>query len=59
MDAGGWSTPHHTVYSQALNQEYFADFAEIAGIEYVLINEKTDLYHFKNELRWNSMYYRW
>ncbi|MBP6386730.1 MAG: L-arabinose isomerase [Pseudarcicella sp.] len=53
--AGG---AHHTVYSQALTQEYFADFAEIAGIEYVLINDKSDLYNFKNELRWNSMYYR-
>jgi L-arabinose isomerase len=53
--AGG---AHHTVYSQALSQEYYADFAEIAGIEYLLINEKTDLYQFKNELRWNSMFYR-
>jgi L-arabinose isomerase len=53
--AGG---AHHTVYSQALTQEYYADFAEIAGIEYVLINDKTDLYQFKNELRWNSMFYR-
>lgn len=53
--AGG---AHHTVYSQALTQEFYADFAEIAGIEYVLINDKTDLYQFKNELRWNSMFYR-
>lgn len=53
--AGG---AHHTVYSQALSQEYYADFAEIAGIEYLLINDKTDLYQFKNELRWNSMFYR-
>ena len=53
--AGG---AHHTVYTQALTTEYFQDFAEIAGIECVLINEKTDLYHFKNELRWNQLYYR-
>lgn len=53
--AGG---AHHTVYSQALTQEFYADFAEIAGIEYLLINDKTDLYQFKNELRWNSMFYR-
>jgi L-arabinose isomerase len=53
--AGG---AHHTVYTQALTTEYFQDFAEIAGIECVLINEKTDLYNFKNELRWNQLYYR-
>ncbi len=52
--AGG---AHHTVYSQALTTEYMADFAEMAGIEYVLINEKTDMYQFKNELRWNDLYY--
>jgi L-arabinose isomerase len=34
-----------------------ADFADMAGIEFVRINENTDLYHFKNELRWNDVYY--
>ncbi|MDX1942689.1 MAG: L-arabinose isomerase [Saprospiraceae bacterium] len=53
--AGG---AHHTCYSQNLTAEYLEDFAAIAGIEYVLINEKTDLYQFKNELRWNEMYYK-
>lgn len=52
--AGG---AHHTCYSQNLSAEYLADFAEIAGIEYVLINERTNLYDFKNELRWNEVYY--
>lgn len=52
--AGG---AHHTCYSQNLSAEYLADFAEIAGIEYLLINERTNLYDFKNELRWNEVYY--
>jgi L-arabinose isomerase len=53
--AGG---AHHTCYSQNLTSEHLQDFAEMAGIEYVLIGKKTDLYQFKNELRWNDMYYR-
>jgi len=53
--AGG---AHHTCYSQNLSSEYLEDFAEIAGIEFVLINQKTDLYQFKNELRWNEIYYK-
>jgi L-arabinose isomerase len=53
--AGG---AHHTCYSQNLTAEHLEDFAEIAGIEYVLINQKTDLYQFKNELRWSEVYYK-
>ena len=53
--AGG---AHHTCYSQNLTAEHLQDFAEMAGIEYVQINDRTDLYQFKNELRWNEVYYR-
>jgi L-arabinose isomerase len=53
--AGG---AHHTCYSQNLSAEHLQDFAETAGIEFTLINGKTDLYQFKNELRWNEIYYR-
>ncbi|WPP53226.1 L-arabinose isomerase [Catalinimonas niigatensis] len=52
--AGG---AHHTGYSPCLTSEYMQDFAEMANIEYLLINEDTQLYHFKNELRWNAMYW--
>ena len=48
---------HHTCYSQNLSPEYLEDFAEMAGIEFLLIDEHTDLYHFKQELRWNEMWY--
>jgi L-arabinose isomerase len=53
--AGG---AHHTCYSQNLTAEHLRDFADIAGIELALIGEKTDLYQFRNELRWNEAYYR-
>jgi len=53
--AGG---AHHTCYSQNLSSEHLEDFAEMAGIEYVRITKGTDLYDFKNMLRWNEMYYR-
>lgn len=52
--AGG---AHHTCYSQNLTSEYLEDFASMAGIEYLVINDKTDLYQFKNELRWNDLHY--
>lgn len=48
---------HHTAFSMALNTEYMEDFAEIAGIEMVLIDKNTTIPEFKKELRWNEMYY--
>jgi L-arabinose isomerase len=53
--AGG---AHHTVYSQNLSSECLQSFAEMAGIEMVLINKQTTLYQFKNELKWNEIYYK-
>ena len=53
--AGG---AHHTCYSQNLTTEHLEDFSEMAGIELVLIDEKTDMYRFKNELRWSDAYYQ-
>jgi L-arabinose isomerase len=52
--AGG---AHHTGFSTAVNHEYLEDFAGMTGIEYVLIGEKFDLAGFRNELRWNELYY--
>lgn len=52
--AGG---AHHTVFSQSLTAEYMADFAEIVGIEFVRIDSSTTLHAFKNELRWNEIYF--
>jgi L-arabinose isomerase len=55
LDAGG---PHHTVFTAALGLEAITDFAEIAGIELVTIDEHTRASDFKKELRWNEAYYR-
>jgi len=53
--AGG---AHHTGYSQNLTREHMEDFASFANIEYIVIGKNTDLYQFKNELRWNDAYYK-
>lgn len=53
--AGG---AHHTCYSQNLSAEHLQDFAEMAGIECVLIDQDTKLRQLKNELRWSEVYYR-
>ena len=55
IQAGG---AHHTGYSQNLTSEHMRDFADMAGIEFALIGKKTDLYQFRNELRWNEAYYK-
>jgi len=48
---------HHTSFSHAVTAEHLHDFAEMAGIEFLLIDEKTCLEDFKKELRWNDLYY--
>ncbi len=52
--AGG---AHHTGFSTAIDSIYLEDFAEMLGIEYVLIDEKCKLSDLKKELRWNEVYY--
>ena len=34
------------------------DFADMAGIECVVIDKDTNLNAFRNELRWNEVYYK-
>lgn len=53
--AGG---AHHTGYSQSLSAEHLRDFADMAGIEFAFIGRGTDLYRFRNELRWNEAWYQ-
>jgi L-arabinose isomerase len=52
--AGG---AHHTAYSYAVTAEHLEDFAEIAGVELMVIDADTRLREFKNELRQNDLYY--
>ncbi len=53
--AGG---AHHTGYSQNLTAAHMQDFADMASIEFALIGKHTNLNQFKNELRWNEVYYQ-
>jgi len=50
--AGG---AHHTVFSYNVSPEQLVDWAELVGIESVVISKNTDLANFRNELRWNEM----
>ncbi|KAA6330362.1 L-arabinose isomerase [termite gut metagenome] len=52
--AGG---THHTAFSYDLTTEYLEDYAEIAGIELVIIDNNTTISEFKKELRMNEVYY--
>jgi len=52
--AGG---AHHTSFSQAVTVAHLEDFAEMAGMELVLIDDDTKLSTIKKELRWNELYY--
>ncbi len=52
--AGG---AHHTGFSQALTKEHMNDFAEIANLEFLVIDKDTRVPEFKKELRWNDLYY--
>lgn len=53
ISAGG---AHHTALSRALHPQHLQDFAEMANIEYLLIDHNTTLENFKKELKWNRVY---
>ena len=52
--AGG---AHHTVYSQAITSEHLRILAEMFGMEFLLIDGKTEIAAFKNEINWNELAY--
>jgi len=52
--AGG---THHSVYTTALTAEYFRDWAEICGIEFVLIGRDTNPDRLRDELCWSEAYW--
>ena len=52
--AGG---AHHTSFSYSVTAEHLRDFADMAGIEFLLIDENTRVQEFKEKLRWNDLYY--
>ena len=52
--AGG---AHHTSFSYSVTAEHLQDFADMAGIEFLVIDENTKLTDFRDKLRWNDLYY--
>jgi len=52
--AGG---AHHTGYSQAVTTSFMEDFADMMDMELVIIDENTRIREFKNEIRWNDLYF--
>ncbi|MEU7882735.1 L-arabinose isomerase [Microbispora bryophytorum] len=50
--------PHHTVLSSAVGSEELTDFADMLGVELLVIDEATTSRQFTKELRWNQAYYR-
>ncbi|PQD94456.1 L-arabinose isomerase [Pradoshia eiseniae] len=53
--AGG---AHHTLFSYKVTTEELRDFAELVGMECVIINNDTNKHAFVNELRWNDVVYK-
>ncbi len=49
--AGG---AHHTGYSRVVKAEWLRDWAEMAGIEFLLLDEGTDPEAIRKEMRWNE-----
>ncbi|MDO5446340.1 MAG: L-arabinose isomerase [Prevotellaceae bacterium] len=60
VGAGAWilaGGTHHSAFSYDITAEYWEDFAEMLGIEYIQINKQTTTSEFKKELRMNEVYY--
>ena len=55
LTAGG---AHHTVLTTAVGVEAFEDFAEIARTELLVIDEATTRRGFRDQVRWNQVYFR-
>jgi L-arabinose isomerase len=49
---------HHTAMSTAVGADAFRDYARMAGVELLVIDESTTIPAFENEIRWNAAYYR-
>jgi|GEM_PF-4745869 len=58
VDYGTESDAHHTVFSYRVTAEQLVDWAELAGIECVLINNQTSTLQLRSELRWSDAAWR-
>ncbi len=52
--AGG---SHHTSLGFAVTAEHIRDFASMLGIEALIIDERTELDAFRDQVRWNDLYH--
>ena len=60
VGAGAWilaGGTHHSAFSYDITADYWDDFAEMTGIEFVHISKNTTIPEFKKELRMNEVYY--
>ena len=55
ITAGG---PHHTVLSTAVGTEELIDFADMLGVELLIIDARHHRRDFADRIRWNQAYYR-
>jgi len=58
--AGAWilaGGAHHTGFSQSVTRDHLEDYADMAGMEFLVIDNETRLASLKNEIKWNEMYY--
>lgn len=54
MYAGG---AHHAGFSYSVTRQHMEDFASMSGVELLVIDERTQLRDFRNEIRWNEVGY--
>ncbi|MCD2201456.1 L-arabinose isomerase [Halobacterium sp. KA-4] len=53
--AGG---AHHTGFSQSVSADHLRDFARMAGLEFLLIDEETDAASFETELKYSEAFHK-
>jgi len=54
IHAGG---SHHTSLGFSVTKEHLRDFAAMSGVELLVIDEDTTLDAFRDQLRWNDLYW--
>jgi L-arabinose isomerase len=60
VGAGAWilaGGTHHSSFSYSLTVEHIEDYAEIAGVELLIIDKDTTIRGFKQDIRNNEKYY--
>jgi L-arabinose isomerase len=60
IGSGAWilaGGTHHSSFSYALTVEHIEDYADIADIELLIIDNNTTIRNFKQDIRNNEMYY--